>query len=57
MEEVFSKKWFIATMAGWVVLFILDELTYYWWKSLNPGSMYTGVLVKHPTQTPGTPTS
>jgi hypothetical protein len=57
MRDIFTTKWFIATVAGWIVLIILDELTYYWWKDLNPGSLYSGILVKHPTQQPGTATS
>lgn len=50
MEEVFTRKWFIATIATWIVVILLDELGYYWWKSMNPGTMFSGILVKHPTQ-------
>jgi hypothetical protein len=51
MEEVFSQKWFIATVATWVTIIILDEFAYYWWKKINPGSQWTGLIVKHPLQT------
>lgn len=51
MNEVFTKKWFLATVAGWLLILGLDEITYYWWRQMNPGSMYSGILVKHPTQT------
>lgn len=57
MKDIFTAKWFIATVVGWLVIVALDELTYYWWKDLNPGSMYSGILVKHPIQQPGTATS
>ena len=48
MEEVFTSKWFVATVATWVVIIILDEFAYYWWKKVNPGSTWTGLIVKHP---------
>lgn len=51
MNDIFTSKWFIATIAGWILILALDELTYYWWKDMNPGSKFTGILVKHPTQT------
>jgi hypothetical protein len=50
MSDVFSKKWLVGVIAGWALILGLDELTYYYWKKLNPGSMYSGILVKHPTQ-------
>lgn len=51
MRDIFTGKWLAATIAGWVLLLLLDELAYYWWKKMNPGSMYTGMLVKHPLTT------
>jgi len=55
MNELFTRKWLLATIIGWLVLILLDELAYYWWKDLNPGSQYAGILVKHPlTPTPAT---
>ena len=51
MEEVFSRKWLVATIATWIVIIILDEVSYLTWKKLNPGSMYSGIVLKHPTQT------
>ena len=56
MEEIFSRKWLVATVATWATIIILDEFGYYWWKKVNPGSMWTGLIVKHPTtSTPGDP--
>lgn len=52
---MFNRKWFITTIVTWITVMILDELVYYWWKDLHPDSLYTGVLVKHPLQQPGTP--
>jgi len=49
MEEIFSRKWLIATIATWVTIIVLDEFAYYWWKKVNPGSSWTGLIVKHPT--------
>ena len=57
MGEIFTTKWFIATIVGWIVIIALDEIAYYWWKDMNPGTMYSGILVKHPLQLPGTATS
>jgi hypothetical protein len=55
MKDIFTKEWFIATVAAWVVIVLIDEVVYYWWKSLNPGSMYSGILAKHPiTNNPNT---
>lgn len=51
MNDIFNRKWLIGVVAGWALILGLDELTYYYWKKLNPGSMYSGILVKHPTQT------
>ena len=50
MREVFNRKWLVATIATWAVVIGLDELTYYWWKKINPGSSWTGLVAKHPTQ-------
>ena len=49
MTDVFTRKWFIATIATWFVVFAFDELVYYWWKQIHPGSQYSGLFVKHPT--------
>lgn len=54
MNEIFSRKWLVATIATWVVILMLDELAYIGWKRVNPGSLYSGVLIKHPTQQPQT---
>jgi len=53
MEELFTRKWLVATIATWVVIVVLDEFAYYWWQKINPGSEWTGLIVKHPTQTQG----
>jgi hypothetical protein len=47
-EGLFSRTWFVSVIAGWVAILVLDELAYYWWKKINPGSTWSGILVKHP---------
>jgi hypothetical protein len=51
VRDIFNRNWFIATIATWIVVVVLDELVYYWWRDLNPGSMYTGIIAKHPPTT------
>lgn len=57
LSDIFNKRWFIGTIAAWVIIMGLDELFYYWWRDLNPGSKFSGVIVKHPLQDPGSPTA
>lgn len=54
---MFSKRWFLTTVATWLFIMLLDELTYYWWKSYHPESVFSGVLVKHPIQNNPPPTA
>jgi len=57
MEEIFTRKWLIATIATWGVIIALDEFAYFWWQKVNPGSQWTGLIIKHPTSSnSGTPT-
>ena len=51
MNGIFNRKWLVATIATWAVVIALDEMTYYWWKKINPGSSWTGLVAKHPTNT------
>ena len=32
------------------MLFILDELAYYWWRNLHPGAVWHGVFGKNQLQ-------
>lgn len=49
MSQLFSRKWILATVIAWLFIVLLDELTYNLWKEVNPGSQYTGLIVRHPT--------
>ena len=49
MNDLFSRRWVIATIVAWLFIVLLDELSYNLWKEVNPGSQYTGLIVKHPT--------
>jgi len=48
MNDLFSRKWILATIVAWLFILLLDEASYYIWKQLNPGSSYSGIVVKHP---------
>lgn len=48
MEPIFTRTWFIGTVAAWILILALDEVAYYWWKDMHPGSQWTGIIIKHP---------
>lgn len=50
MTDLFSRRWIIATIIAWLFIVLVDELGYYLWNKVNPGSQYTGLIVKHPLQ-------
>ena len=48
MNNILSRKWMVSVVVAWAFLMLMDELMYTFWKRVNPGSMWTGILVKHP---------
>lgn len=48
MNDVFTSKWFISVIAVWITVLVLDELAFLWWRKVNPGSLWGGLLVRHP---------
>lgn len=48
MNEIFTRKWLISVVSVWIVVLILDELAFTWWRKVNPGSAWSGLFVKHP---------
>lgn len=50
MNGLFSRKWFVSVIAVWITVMMLDELAFLWWKKVNPGSLWSGLIVKHPLQ-------
>lgn len=45
-----NRKWFVLVITVWVAVLLLDELAFLWWRKVNPGSLWSGLFVKHPLQ-------
>lgn len=41
------NKWTTYVAIAAVILIVLDELGFTWWRNSNPGSMYTGTFLSN----------
>ena len=48
MGDMFSPKWMVSVVVAWLFIILISEIAYYWWKDLNPGSTWSGIIDQQP---------